>query len=345
MRQLLRRNRAETAAPEPALPDPLQLARVDALVAPLTDREDRAVQHRGGPVSTALYERMSAEDVAAVVAALEGSTRVNWDRASEAERVILAPIFAAVYDITSALDHTGLVRAEPPEHVHAMARGPLAHAGEPVLGDLVVRAFEEAGCGLPSDGRVLDFGCSSGRVVRVLGAYRPDLEWLGCDPNADAIAWASEHLPMARFVVSPTVPPLELGDGSIDRAYAISIWSHFSRSAALAWLVEMHRVVKPGGALLLTTHGLDTVAYQLRHDLMTRDSAAETTGALLRDGTQFFSIFGDDGDWGVKDPGWGTGYLAADWLAAHVTPDWAVRLFRPGMLDGNQDVFVLERRP
>jgi SAM-dependent methyltransferase len=344
MRQLLRRNRAE-ADPEPPLPDPLQMARVDALVAPVAARQDRSSRQPGGPVSTALYERMTPEDLAAVEDALEGSTRLNWDRASPAERVLLAPIFAAAYDITGALQRTGLVRAEPPEHVHAMARGPLAHGGEPALGDLVVRAFDEAGCGLPGEGRVLDFGCSSGRVVRVLGAYRPDLEWLGCDPNADAIAWAAEHLPMARFFTSPTVPPLEFGDGSIDRAYAISIWSHFSRSAALAWLTEMHRVLRPGGALLLTTHGLDTVAYQLRRDLMTRDSAAETAGALLRDGTQFFSIFGEDGDWGVKDPDWGTGYLSADWLAAHVTPAWAIRLYRPGMLDGNQDVFVLERRP
>ena len=63
------------------------------------------------------------------------------------------------------------------------------------------------------------------------------------------------------------------------------------------------------------------------------------------DGHKYFDVFGEDGDWGVKDPGWGNSYTGVDWLAAHVTPAWSIRLFRPAMLAQNQDVFVLERRP
>ena len=37
----------------------------------------------------------------------------------------------------------------------------------------------------------LDFGCSSGRVVRVLATAYPNVSWHGCDPNRPAIEWAN----------------------------------------------------------------------------------------------------------------------------------------------------------
>jgi len=336
------------APPEPAAHEPLaalEAARVDAFVGALVARREPPHLPPIGPVTGALYDRLLPEDIVAVEAALTGPPQDLWEQMTPEHRKVLAPIFAVLYDIPGAVQRTGLVRAAPPEDVHTMARGPLTYGGDPAIADLVVRVFDDAGIGLPEHGSVLDFGCSSGRVVRVLGAYRPDLTWLGCDPNEDAIGWAAEHLPMARFFTSTTAPPLDLETGSVDRAYAISIWSHFGAESALAWLEEMHRVVKPGGGLLVTTHGLDTLARQLREDLMTHDSAAEATAAMLRAGHQYFDVFGEDGDWGVKDPGWGNAYVGADWLAARVTPQWSIRLFRPAMLDRNQDVLVLERRP
>ena len=95
----------------------------------------------------------------------------------------------------------------------------------------------------------LDFGCSSGRVVRVLAAAFPELDWHGCDPIPDAIEWARANLPGIAFERSPEYPPLPYADGQFDFAFAISIWSHFAEGAALDWLREMHRVLRPGGRL------------------------------------------------------------------------------------------------
>jgi SAM-dependent methyltransferase len=339
----LRARRPELEAVPPA--SPADAVAVAALVDPLLEREDPPQATPPGPVTASLFDRLAPEDVAAVEAALEGDTRALWDESSQARRAGLTLMFGAYYAVAPVLQKTGLVKAVPPEDVHAMARGPLAHAGDPMIADMVVNGFQEARVELPVGGTILDFGCSSGRILRVIAAYRPDAECVGCDPNGEAVAWASEHLPMARFFVSPTAPPLALPDASVDCAYAISIWSHFAAEPALAWLAEMHRVIRPGGALLVTTHGLDTLGQQLRGDLMTEGSAAEAATALLRSGHKYFDIFGDDGDWGVKDPGWGNSYTGADWLAEHATPAWSIRLFRPAMLAQNQDVFVLERRP
>ncbi len=148
---------------------------------------------------------------------------------------------------------------------------------------------------------------------------------------------------MARWFQSPIVPPLELGEGSVDAVYAISIWSHFSAPAALTWLEEMHRVLRPGGVLLLTTHGLDTLATYVRADLMNRGLIAGSVRTMLGAGVPFHDVFGEEGDWGVRDEGWGNSFVLADWLVEHATPAWSVRLLRRGRLDGNQDAYVLER--
>lgn len=333
---------ADEPAPDPAA-EADEAARIAAFVDPLKARAVPVPLAVPGPITADLYSRLDAEDVAAVEAALEGGPKELWDQTPHDHRPVLALIFGAFYEIPAVLEKTGLVRELPPEDVHAMARGVLTYAGDPMLADMVAQAFEEAGLPLPHDGTILDFGCSSGRILRVVAAYRPGADSVGCDPNDGAITWAASHLPMARFFTSPTAPPLELADASVDRAYAISIWSHFDAPSALAWLDEMHRVVKPGGALLVTTHGLDTLGQQLRQDVMTQDSAAEAMATMLQSGHKYFDVFGEDGDWGVKDPGWGNSYTGVDWLAAHATPAWTIRLFRPAMLAENQDVFVLER--
>jgi hypothetical protein len=50
------------------------------------------------------------------------------------------------------------------------------------------------------------------------------------------------------------------------------------------------------------------------------------------------------GDHGVANPDWSTAFLSAEWLLAKLTPDWVVTFFRPGRVEANQDLYVLERR-
>ena len=46
----------------------------------------------------------------------------------------------------------------------------------------------------------------------------------------------------------------------------------------------------------------------------------------------------------MANPDWGTAFLSPEWLLAKLTPQWSVALFRPGRVEGNQDLYVLERR-
>ncbi len=61
-------------------------------------------------------------------------------------------------------------------------------------------------------------------------------------------------------------------------------------------------------------------------------------------GHHFVDSFWRDGDWGVRDPGWGDSYATADWLAARVAGAWSIELLWPAAIEGVQDVFVLRRR-
>jgi SAM-dependent methyltransferase len=170
------------------------------------------------------------------------------------------------------------------------------------------------------------------------------VEWQGCDPNAAAIAWAREHLPGARFALSDTEPPLPYPDASFALVYAISIWSHFDAGAALRWLGEIRRVLEPGGLLMLTAHGYQSVAVHGAEGARPPRQLEQIRRALYRRGFWYAPEFGDAGDHGVSHPEWGTAFLTPEWLLRYVTAGWRIEHFGAGQNAGNQDVYVLARR-
>jgi SAM-dependent methyltransferase len=299
---------------------------------------------RVAPVTELLYERLTPDDVAAVEARLEPAEAALWETADPIDRQRLALAFAAHHRIQPALEHSGLSAATPAPGVHSMAHGALAAGGSTYYADLVADSLARSGNRLSAGQAGLDFGCSSGRVVRVLAAAHPEIEWHGCDPIPDAIDWAREQLPGISFERTPEYPPLPYDDERFDFAFAISIWSHFSEQAALEWLSEMRRILKPGGRLLVTTHGEQTLAHTYREGVRTEEQLAEVRKALHEQGFWYAAEFGEAGDHGVANPDWGTAFVSAEWLLAKLTPDWRVAFFRPGRVEANQDVYVLERR-
>jgi SAM-dependent methyltransferase len=103
--------------------------------------------------------------------------------------------------------------------------------------------------------RVLDFGCGAGRTLRHMLAEAETAEVWGADVDAASIEWLSEHLcPPLRALRCGERPPLPFADGSIDLAWAISVFTHLTDASA-AWLLELHRVLRPGGLLMASYMG------------------------------------------------------------------------------------------
>jgi SAM-dependent methyltransferase len=342
----------EPAADEPSLATPND----DAPPAPAAPLDANSFQ-RGEltpgllAVETAcatnlLYERLSPEDVAEVEQLIR-DTPGAWEHYGSTpngparRQVLLA--FGAWLGATVPFQKIGLPIVQPPEDVHAMARDALSAAGGLYDADMILDALTSAGVAMQDVHQALDFGCSSGRVVRVLAAATPNVQWHGCDPNAPAIAWATENLPGIDFFVNGDAPPLPLPDGSLDLICAISIWSHFAPTLGLQWFEEMHRLLGPGGHLVCTTHGLTAVAHYATLDLRTPEQSQQIREALYRDGSWYAAEFGEEGDWGVVNPDWGTAFLTPEWMLTHLCPRWRVMEFAPGRNQGNQDVYVLQR--
>jgi SAM-dependent methyltransferase len=102
-------------------------------------------------------------------------------------------------------------------------------------------------------GAVLDFGCGCGRVTRYWADFAGSVA--GSDLDPAAVEWCRRNLPFGRFEVNGLEPPLAFEDGSFDLAYALSVFTHLPAALQIAWRDELLRILRPGGYLLVTTHG------------------------------------------------------------------------------------------
>lgn len=104
--------------------------------------------------------------------------------------------------------------------------------------------------------RVLDFGCGSGRTLRHFLAEAEAAEVWGADIDARSIEWIQEALcPPVHAWRCAAGPPLGLEPNSFDLIWAISVFTHLPPDASALWLLELHRLLKPGGLLIATYHG------------------------------------------------------------------------------------------
>ncbi len=116
-------------------------------------------------------------------------------------------------------------------------------------------AYDAIADHVPLDGlgSVLDFGCGCGRVTRHWHDFPGSVA--GSDVSRPAVEWCRANLPFARFETNGLDPPLAFANESFDLVYALSVLTHLTAPLQLAWRDELRRVLRPGGLLLVTTHG------------------------------------------------------------------------------------------
>jgi SAM-dependent methyltransferase len=103
--------------------------------------------------------------------------------------------------------------------------------------------------------RVLDFGCGSGRVLRQFLEEARTAELHGCDIDAHSIDWLQAHLSPPLYVSrNEERPPLPYEDGYFDLVWSTAVLSSIAEGWS-AWLLELHRVLRPDGLLIATFLG------------------------------------------------------------------------------------------
>jgi ubiquinone/menaquinone biosynthesis C-methylase UbiE len=110
------------------------------------------------------------------------------------------------------------------------------------------------GVSLAGMGNILEFGCGDGRMIRWLEDLAHDREIWGSDIHAERIIWCKQHIsPPFRFVTTTIVPHLPFEDRYFGFIFAGSVFTHID-DLADAWLMELRRVLRPGGKLFITVH-------------------------------------------------------------------------------------------
>jgi len=116
------------------------------------------------------------------------------------------------------------------------------------------RILDQGGFRFEQGQRVLDFGCGSGRMLRQLYDFTSQSEFWGVDIQAEHIFWCQRYLsPPYRFAITTTIPHLPFEDNSFDLIYSGSVFTHID-DLADAWLLEIRRILRPGGFLYFTIH-------------------------------------------------------------------------------------------
>jgi SAM-dependent methyltransferase len=176
--------------------------------------------------------------------------------------------------------------------------------------------------------RWLDFGCGAGRIARHLVDFEPILDLWGVDVDADAVAWASRHLP-GHYRIIPRRPPVDMASSFFDVVYAGSVFTHLDEEGQSVWLSELHRILRSGGLLIASTHGPD-LTYS-RPDL-TRDQHRDLQKRGFLFAPSQTPRFNDDGAFHSKD------YLIEAWGRLY-----GLLFFSAHGLDGYQDLSVWQK--
>lgn len=195
--------------------------------------------------------------------------------------------------------------------------------------DAIVGALAQVGRPIESFRSVLDFGCGCGRVLRQwIGLEGP--KFTGTDYNPKGPAWVAENLSRFATATNTLAPPLPFESASFDLVYSISVFTHLPRALQHPWIDEMHRVLEPGGILVVTLLG----------------SAFATTRLSASDMESF-----EGGELVVRDADFAgsnlcAAYHPAEWVYVHFAPRFRILLHLPDGAGGSgQDLWVLERLP
>jgi SAM-dependent methyltransferase len=181
--------------------------------------------------------------------------------------------------------------------------------------------------GFEPRGRWLDFGCGSGRVARHFAAM-PEIDVTGVDVDARAVGWAARHLKGDYRVTAPQ-PPLPFGQATFDVVYAVSVFTHFDEEVQSVWLRELRRILRPGGALVASTHAPELV-YNRPDLTRAHHEALNANGFTFKAGTIGFN---DDSAFHHVD------YLRRVWSS-----DFEFIEHRPQGLNGYQDLSLWRTR-
>ena len=114
---------------------------------------------------------------------------------------------------------------------------------------------------LPDNARILDVGCGTGVLLAALAERWPRAALTGVDPTGEMLARAGQRLPLSTNLQQAPAEVLPFPDDSFDLVISTSVF-HYVGEPEKA-LQEMHRVLRPGGHVVITDWCADYAGIRL----------------------------------------------------------------------------------
>ncbi len=144
---------------------------------------------------------------------------------------------------------------------------------------------------VPPNVRVLDAGCGTGRLARVVKAAQPAAEVIGLDADPRIVSIARQKAAQGELDVKffeGSIESMPFPDGGFDFVFSVLVLHHLPEEAKAQACREMFRVLRPGGRAIIADfappHGwaATAVASVMRWFERTADNFAGRIPPMLR---------------------------------------------------------------
>lgn len=145
-------------------------------------------------------------------------------------------------------------------------------------------------------GQYLDFGGSTGRLFRNFHFQSNDWGVWSSDFKMTSVTWNLDNMPSAiRVFLNGYLPILPIEDRSIDLITAMSVFTHIDETET-GWLMELRRILRPGGIAIITIHSEDTWQHMPRElrSVIERFSPELAANSVLPPGRSVSNFRTDD---------------------------------------------------
>jgi SAM-dependent methyltransferase len=175
---------------------------------------------------------------------------------------------------------------------------------------------------------ILDFACGYGRVGRHFKNVMPEVKYVGMDIHDDAVRFNRDTLGLEMMKSTQKTEEFYVGQ-TFDFIFALSFFSHVRREHFLGWLSELHGILKPGGVLMISTHG------QMSHQLLMPEVIVDYDGYGMIATSEQFDLSTDFYIHAITYPAY---------VEAMVSSLKGLKLlnFSEGFWFGHQDMYVLK---
>jgi SAM-dependent methyltransferase len=194
------------------------------------------------------------------------------------------------------------------------------------------------GSGAPTD--VLDFACGFGRVARYLRAAFPAARLSVADDWREAVDFSARTFEAAPIYSAANFSTIPLG-GPFDLIWCGSLMTHVSEHDVLAIMDLFERHLRPGAAMIFTTHGREMYRRRIsgKHSFGITDAQFEELAATYQSGRHGFVEYPHRRHYGIS-------LTPPQWIVAAVAAHERLSLisFTEAGWDNHQDVVAVAKR-